>query len=64
MRPLLFIVMSRCVRDSWATLFRISPSFMDTVALNTMTVFLFATIGNVMFDGSDPCTHRGGALEQ
>jgi hypothetical protein len=56
--------MSRCVRDSWAMLFRILPSFMDIVALDTMTVFLCAIVGNVVFDGSDPCTQRGGVLEQ
>jgi potassium/chloride transporter 9 len=52
MRPVLFIVMSRRVRDSWAMLFRILPSFMDIVALGTMTIFIFAIVGTVMFEGT------------
>ena len=45
--------MSRRVRDSWAMLFRIIPSFMDIVVLGTMALFIFAIVGTVIFEGSE-----------
>ena len=53
LRPILFIAMSRRVRDSWALLIRILPSFMDIVVLGAITIFFFAVVGTVMFEGSE-----------
>ena len=52
-RPALFISMSRKVRENWGLLFRILPSFMDIIALGVFTVFFFAVVGTVLFEGTE-----------
>lgn len=53
MRPLLFVAMSRRVRGAWINLVKIIPSILEVFSLVTLTIFVFAIVGMLLFQGSE-----------
>ena len=52
LRPMIFVVLSRRVRNAFVSLLRVVPAFADCVLLLTLLVGFFSMLGLLLFDGT------------